>query len=168
MKRSNFILVPLLLCASNAYAGEQLVNQAKGVGIKSCLPTIADLEHFFTNKGTNYGSWSLWASDKPDDQIFNSTLEITYSDGPVIVDLTVAPTKDQQCSYSYTRTWYSDQSCMAFTTSSMPGSSKYKMEVNKLVTAFEDDSAKWLLTTAGQGCLIQKKEIGIRHKAQSL
>lgn len=149
-----------------AYSGEQLVKQARDVGIKSCLSTISDLENFFT-KGKNYGSWSLWASENANDQIFNSTLEITFSDGAQLIDLTVAPTKDGQCSYTYTRTLYSDKSCMGFSKSDMK-EAKYKMEVNKFITAFDDGSAKWLLTNAGDGCMVQKKEVGIRHKEQDI
>lgn len=113
MHKTKAVLVMSLLCCTNAFAGDQLVNQAKGVNIKSCLSTIGDLETFFT-EGQNYGSWSLWATESADDQIFNSTLEITFSDGHHLIDLTVAPTKDKQCSYTYTRTFYSDKSCMAF------------------------------------------------------
>jgi hypothetical protein len=165
MNQIKAILIIFALYSSNTLAGEQLINQAKSVGIKSCLSTISDLENFFT-KDKNYGSWSLWAKDKADDQIFNSTLEITFSDGAHLIDLTVAPTKDGQCSYSYTRTFYSEKSCMAFSKTEMK-EAKYKMEVNKHVTAFED-VANWLLSSAGSGCMVQKKEVGIRHKAQTL
>ena len=155
-----------IICSSNAFAGDQLINQAKGVNIKSCLSTIDDLENFFAD-GNNYGSWSSWASDKPDEQIFNSSLEITFSDGNHLIDLTVAPTRDNQCSYSYTRTFYSEKSCMAFSKSDMKNA-EYKTELNKNITLFADGSAKWLLSSAGNGCLVQKKEVGIRHKPQTL
>jgi hypothetical protein len=55
---------------------------------------------------------------------------------------------------------------MAFSKTEMK-EAKYKMEVNKHVTAFED-VANWLLSSAGSGCMVQKKEVGIRHKAQTL
>lgn len=166
MSKLKAILMVSILCSSSAFAGNQIINQAKSVNIKSCLSTIDDLETFFT-AGNNYGTWSVWASEKPDDQIFNASIELTFSDGSQLIDFTVAPTKDQQCSYSYTRTFYSSKSCMAFSKTDMNGA-EYQTELNKNITLFADGSAKWLLTSAGNGCLIQKKEVGIRHKAQAL
>ncbi|TMP02949.1 hypothetical protein CWC11_15725 [Pseudoalteromonas sp. S3178] len=165
----NRIKIALLLSsvfASNSYAGDQLINQAKKAEIKSCLSTIDAVEEFFT-KDQSYGSASLWAVENSDDQIFTSTLELTFSDGPQIIDLTVAPTKDGQCSYSYTRTFYSEKSCMAYSKANMKNA-EYSTELNKYVTKFDDGSSNWFLSSAGVGCLIQKKEIGLRFKPQAL
>jgi hypothetical protein len=156
MNKLKATLLLSILCGSNAFAGEQLLNQAKSAEIKSCLSTITDLENFFT-KDSNYGSWSSWAENNADDQVFNASLEITFSDGQHLIDLTVAPTKDGQCSYTYSRTFYSEKSCMAFSKSDMK-TAEYKTELNKNITMFEDTSAKWFLSSAGSGCLVQKKE----------
>ncbi|GEM_PF-6857150 len=86
----------------NVNANDQVKDIAKDVGYRSCLSTVSDIEDFFGNK-VSYGSWSFWARENPDEQIFNSTLELTYGDGIQLVDFTVAPTKDGQCSFVYTR-----------------------------------------------------------------
>jgi hypothetical protein len=166
MNRIKIALILSTVFVSNSYAGDQLINQAKKAEIKSCLSTIDALEEFFT-KDNNYGSASLWAVENSNDQIFTSTLEITFSDSHHLIDLTVAPTKDGQCSYSYTRTFYSEKSCMAFSKADMK-SAEYSAEVNKYVTKFDDGSANWFLSSAGTGCLIQKKEIGLRFKPQTI
>ncbi len=167
MNKIKLMSIALPFLASSAFAGDILVNQAKNAGIKSCLSTISDLETFFTND-IDYGTWSVWASDQSDDQVFNSTLELTFPESSQLIDLTVAPTKDGQCSYTYTRTLYSTESCMATSKFDMMKTSKYKMEVNKVITGFSDGDSKWLLMPAGRGCIVQKKQIGLRYKAQAL
>ncbi len=125
----SIILVPL-----SVYAGEQQVNNAKDAGYTSCLATIIDLETFFT-EGENYGSWSVRAKEKPNDQIFNASLGITIgSDGDQLIDLTIAPTTDGECSYSYTRTSYFSESCIALAKSDMMKNTTYKTELSDQIT----------------------------------
>ena len=123
------------------------------------------MESFFT-KETNYGSWAFVAKEKSDDQILNATLELTYSDGSMLIDFTVAPTKDGTCSYSYTKTFYSEKNCVATAKEKFMNNATYKTEINKNILAFEDGGVKTLLMPAGSGCLVQKKEIGFRYKKQ--
>ncbi|MBY5993561.1 hypothetical protein [Ferrimonas balearica] len=159
------LLIALLMLAPQVQAEEQLVKHARNAGITACLSTIADLEQFF-GAGNNYGSWSTWASDKADDQIFNSAMEITFSDGVHLIDLTVAPTKDGHCSYAYTRTWSAEQNCMAVSRQDFMKGASYKTELNANVAAFEDGTARLFLMPSGNSCVLQKKEVGIRHKRQ--
>ncbi|HED40624.1 MAG TPA: hypothetical protein ENJ13_09375 [Chromatiales bacterium] len=150
----------------NVNANDQVKDIAKDVGYRSCLSTVSDIEDFFGNK-VSYGSWSFWARENPDEQIFNSTLELTYGDGIQLVDFTVAPTKDGQCSFVYTRTFYSPKSCLATTKNDYMSKAEFKGEINKSVSGFsEKGGVKWLLTPAGSGCLVQKKEIVFRSVRQ--
>jgi hypothetical protein len=167
MNKIKATILVAFLYGSNAFAAELLINQAKSVNIKSCLPTISALDNFFRGNGNNYGAWSTWASESPDEQIFSSSLEITFNNGSHLIDLTIAPTKDNQCSYSYTRTFYSEKNCIAFSRTKMK-SATYEKELNKNVTIFKDGSVNWYLMPAGNGCMIQKKEVGIRFKQQIL
>lgn len=155
------------LLSLSAYSAEQVTDYAKSSGFSACLSTVSDLESFFADKA-NYGSWAFVAKDKSDDQPLNATLELTYNDGVHLVDFTVIPSKDGTCSYTYSRTWYSEKSCMATSKEGFMSNATYKTEVNKNITAFEDASGtKILLTPAGVGCMVQKKEIGFRHKKQN-
>ena len=155
------------LLSTSAYSADQVTNYAKSSGFKACLSTVTDLENFFADN-TNYGSWSVVAKDKSDDQLLNATLELTYTDGELLVDFTVIPSKDGTCSYTYSKTWYNAKSCMATSKEEFMSKATYKAEINKNITAFEDASgAKILLTPAGTGCMVQKKEIGFRYKKQN-
>lgn len=162
-------ILPLLALSMSSLplmAAEQVSSYAKKSGYSSCLTAVSDIENFFA-KDTSYGSWAFVAKEGTDDQIVNATLELTYSDGSTLVDFTIAPTKDGTCSYSYTRTWYSDKSCMATTKESYMSKATYKTEINKNITGFEEKSGpKLLLMPAGNGCVVQKKEIGFRHNKQ--
>ena len=152
----------------SAHSADQVTSYAKSSGYSACLSTVIDLEKFFAD-GVNYGSWAFVAKDKSDDQPLNATLELTFSDNAQIVDFTVIPSKDGTCSYTYSRTWYSEKSCMATSKEEFLSKATYKTEINKHITAFEDASgAKILLTPAGGGCVVQKKEVGFRHKKQNL
>ncbi len=161
----------IALIASNISAGEQLLTIAKDAGFTGCLETIDMLEDFFTegvDGSDNYGSKGLWAKEKTNDQIFSAALEITFPEGSQLVDFTVAPTKDGQCSYSYTRTVYFSKSCMALAKSDMMKNTTYESEINSRITLFQSKSgADWVLLPAGRsGCVLQKKEVGFRNNTQ--
>lgn len=167
MRTQVFTTCILLATASfSAHGAEQVTNYAKSSGFNSCLSTVSEIEKFFAD-GSNYGSWSTVAKDKSDQQPLNATLELTYSDGSQLIDFTIIPSKDGTCSYTYTRTWYSPKNCIATSKDEYMSKAKYVTEINKNVTAFEDpNGAKLLLSPAGSGCIVQKKEIGFRHRKQ--
>lgn len=155
------------LLSTSAYSADQVTNHAKSSGYKACLSTVSDLESFFADN-TNYGSWAFVAKDKSDDQLLNATLELTYTEGVILVDFTVIPSKDGTCSFTYSQTWYSEKSCMATSKEKFMSKATYKTEINKNIMAFENaNGAKILLTPAGVGCMVQKKQIGFRHKKQN-
>ena len=43
---------------------------------------------------------------------------------------------------------------------------EYKTEINQKISGFQKGAVKIFLTPAGDGCLVQKKEVGFRHKKQ--
>ncbi|KAF7764858.1 hypothetical protein PCIT_b0946 [Pseudoalteromonas citrea] len=164
-------ILPILAFSLSSFslmAADQVSSYAKKSGYSSCLTAVSDIENFFA-KDSNYGSWAFVAKEGTDDQIVNATLELTHNDGSTLVDFTIAPTKDGSCSYTYTRTFFTEKSCMATTKEEYMKNSKYKTEINKNITGFEDpNGAKLLLMTAGTGCIVQKKEVGFRHNKQGL
>lgn len=143
----------------------QLQGLAKGAGFKACMSTLLDVEKFLA-EGKNYGSWILSAKDQPDKQPLNTSMELTFDDGSAIVDITVTPTPDGECSFLYSRTWYVPSTCMAFSKSEAMETMQYKDQLNRDVAAFQGGALRVLLVSAGQGCLVQKKETGFRHKKQ--
>lgn len=156
----------LLLSPFSSMASGLVSNYAVNSGYTACLSAVVDLEKFFT-EDTNYGSWSFVAKEGADDQVLNATLELSYEHDSALVDFSIAPTKDGSCTYVYTRTIYSNKSCMATSKEEFMAKSEYKGEVNKFITAFDETGgAKLLLMPAGSGCIVQKKEIGFRHSRQ--
>ncbi|POP52620.1 hypothetical protein [Zhongshania marina] len=163
----SLLLGGLFLVATTVVAATdpQITGIAKNAQFKACLSTVSALEKFF-GEGNNYGSWASWATSQPDKQPFNVSMEITFSDGDQLVDFTVTPTPDGECSYVYTRTWFSPKSCIATSKEGFLNDAKYKTDLNKNIAAFEDGGTRVLLMPAGSGCVVQKKEVGFRHKKQ--
>jgi hypothetical protein len=161
-----FAFAVLIASTSAVAAQDQVSSYARQTGFQACLSTVVAMEKFFT-EDTNYGSWSFVAKENPNKNLLNTTLELTFSGGSQMIDLTVAPTADGSCSYSYTRTAYFDKSCLATSKSDFMSKATFKTEINKNVSGFEDGSSKILLMSAGSGCILQKKEIGYRHATQA-
>lgn len=158
----------LAMCAALGVHAEdaQITKSAREAKFLSCLATVAELEKFF-GEGHSYGNWSSWATERPSTQPFNTSIELTFDDGDQLVDLTIAPTPDGQCSYVYTRTWYSAKSCIATSKEKFLEGFEYKTELNKDIAAFSKNGVKVLLMPAGNGCVVQKKEIGFRNNKQN-
>ena len=166
MKKSLLGLSCLLVLAGMAHADDlQITKTAQEAGIKSCLPTIQDMEKFF-GEDNSYGSWSFWSKENPNKALFSVSIEIDFTDGMHLVDLTVAPTADGMCAYSYTRTWHSPKSCMAVAQEDFLKGYTYKTELNKKIGSFAKGDIKVFLMPAGDGCVVQKKEFDVSYKKQ--
>jgi hypothetical protein len=159
------LIVAAILVSGSAFADSQIFDTAKEANFKSCLSTVAELENFFGD-GVSYGNWSQWAKENADKQPFTSTIELTFKDGVHLVDLTIAPSSDGTCSYLYTRNWFSSKSCIAASKEPFMKDFEYKTEINQKISGFQKGAVKIFLTPAGDGCLVQKKEVGFRHKKQ--
>lgn len=164
-----FLTFLLTLSTSHAVGGETapITKMATDAGLTRCLQTITEMETFFGD-GASYGNWATWAKENPSSQIFNTSIELTYKDGIHLVDLTVAPTADNYCSYAYTRTWVSSKSCLAVSKESFLKEFEYVRELNKDVALFSKGGVQVFLLAADPGCVIQKKEIGFRLSKQAV
>ncbi len=154
------ILAASLIVTNLAAADDgQVTKMARDAKFQSCLSTVAELDKFF-GEGVNYGNWSVWSKESVDKQLFNTSMELSFSDGTHLIDFTVAPTADGSCSYSYTRTWYSPKSCLATSKEAFLKDAEYKTELNKIIALFTKGPSKILLMPADTGCIVQKKEVG--------
>ena len=167
MKVAVIILLFSVLTGNSAFAGTQVTDLVKADGVKRCLSTVQELEGFLT-EDKDYGSWALWATEQPDQQIVNATIELTYANDSALVDFTVAPLPDGTCSISYTRSFHNEKNCLATSKENFMADAAYVGEVNKNVMRFNDDGSTLLLMPAGNGCFVQKKEVLIRFKNQEL
>ncbi|MDX8392032.1 MAG: hypothetical protein R8K53_05630 [Mariprofundaceae bacterium] len=143
----------------------EITQMARQAGSSTCLPTIAKLEHHFGNK-RSYGSWSFWSNKQTAKQPFNASMEISYSDGSTLIDFTVIPAADGTCSYVYTKTWYSPNSCAATAKHNFMRNAKYKGQISERILAYTLGAAEFLLQPAGSGCMVQKKELGFQFDKQ--
>lgn len=166
IKMKKWFLVAFLTASNTIAANMPITGTAKEAKFSSCLSAVAYLEKFF-GEGNNYGSWSQWAKEGADKQPFNSSIEITFKDGSQLIDMTVTPAPDGTCSFHYSRTWFSEQSCMATTKEPFMKNAEFKADLNKNIAAFDKDGAQILLMPAGNGCLVQKKENDFRYSKQT-
>jgi len=168
MKPRMLIALALLLTpASHAAAAEgKITAMAREAGFTSCLSTVAKLEGFLSGKRP-YGSWSFWSNRGTDNQPFNASMEISYSDGSILVDFSVMPSPDGTCSYVYTKSWYSPGSCEKTVKQKFMSQAKFKGKLNAHIEAYTLGSAEIMLQKAGSGCMVQKKEVGFQFSKQN-
>lgn len=164
-----FMLVTctVLLCMPlGAHAEDgKITAMAREAGFTSCLSTVARLERFLSSK-RNYGSWSFWSNRDTDKQPFNASMEISFSDGSILIDFTVIPSPDGTCAYTYTKSWYTPTSCDETVKQRFMQKAKFKGRLNSHVMAYTLGSAEVMLQNAGSGCMVQKKEIGFQFSKQ--
>ena len=71
------------------------------------------LENFLA-KNDNYGVWTVTSKQKTTNEFLTASMELTYSNGSELIDLTIVPNNiEQTCSFTYTKTWYSNKNCIA-------------------------------------------------------
>ncbi len=164
MFKKSIFIVPMLL-NSFVQAEEIIADLAQKQGATVCLSTAKELDNFFGGD-TNYGAHVRSATNNPNNQPLDITIEQTFNDGNVIVDIDLVPTSDGQCTVSYAKSWYSSKSCMATTQEKFMKDAEYSGTLNKGVSYFHDGDSMVFLTDAGPGCLVVKKEFLVRHKEQ--
>lgn len=168
-KRKNVfikILISGLLFTATTYANESsLVSSAKGLGFTKCISTVKEMQDFFADKA-QYGHLTIVAQDNPNGTLLTTSLEIVYSDGSTLVDLTVVPNTDNTCSYTYTRTLILNDNCMSVSRSKLLEGYDFTSPLSKDISTFQNkDNVKiFLLPIPSGGCLLQKKEIAYRLK----
>lgn len=141
-----------------------LLKQAKEFGFTNCITTVKKLENHLA-KDDNYGTWTITSQNKTKNEFLTATMELTYNDGSELVDLTIIPNNiEKTCSFTYTRTWFSNKNCIA--TSSDLKDFEFKAVVNKNISAFSKKGINLLLMPVGNGCMVQKKETSFRLDKQ--
>lgn len=133
-----------------------VVKQAEKAGVKKCLPAIKSLSAFIIKNG-DAGANSSWNSKNPDNNVFSSSIERTFSDGVMFTDLTVSPVTSGACSAIYNMIYYESKSCMAVAKDKYE-KAKYKGELNKSITFLDDNDVDTYLMPAGAGCIVIRKE----------
>ena len=107
-------ILSLIISLQVAQASDFMAEHAKQNGHNSCLSLIKNVEQFLTKPANgNVGTRTSWSSDNANTQLVSSSIELTFSDGSILVDVMVAPTVDGQCSFSYTKTMYHPESCLS-------------------------------------------------------
>ncbi len=161
------IIIGLIVISSVLIANESsdkiMTKLAKKLGYTTCLPTVKDLENYFT-KNNSYGVSVVVSKNTPNSDIFVATMEISYKDSADIVDIAVVHNpQNNTCSFSYTKTWLSKKSCLIL--SNQLKKFEYKGELNKFVSTFSNGKGvKILLMPVNDGCMVQKKEIAYDYK----
>lgn len=159
-------LALLLLPEALAHAEEgKITKMARDAGFTSCIATVARLEGFLGSK-QSYGSWSFWSNRGTDGQPFNASMEISYADGGILVDVSVIPSPDGTCAYTYTKSWYTPNSCAKTAKQRFMEKAVFRGTLNKFVRAYTLGSAEVMLQKAGSGCMVQKKEVGFQFSKQ--
>ncbi|MDQ6965343.1 MAG: hypothetical protein Q9M23_00260 [Mariprofundaceae bacterium] len=168
MKTVMLIALAMLLFPVQQAWGEEgkITRMAREAGFTACIGTVSKLETFLSNKRP-YGSWSFWSNQQTDKQPFNVSMEVSYADSSILVDFSVIPSSDGSCAYTYTKTWYTPNSCTKTSKQKFMSKAKFKGKLNTHVRAYSLGSAELLLQKAGSGCMVQKKEIGFQFSKQN-
>ena len=142
-----------------------MVKQAKKFGFTNCITMTKKLENFLA-KNDNYGVWTVTSKQKTTNEFLTASMELTYSNGSELIDLTIVPNNiEQTCSFTYTKTWYSNKNCIA--TSRDLKDFEFKTGLNKNISAFNNKKGiKLFLMPAGNGCMVQKKETSFSFDKQ--
>lgn len=156
-KRSLAILLSVsALSATQAMAGPAR-DQAANSGVRSCLPIIEQVENFIVGRQVS-DAVAFVDLDNPDRNPFSSMIAAEGVGSQSIASLNVTPSADGKCVAEYTRTSYLDQSCMDYA-KSLGNQVRYLRDLGKRVSMFQDPNEVILLSNAGKGCLMVRKQL---------
>ncbi|MBD77521.1 MAG: hypothetical protein CL840_01105 [Crocinitomicaceae bacterium] len=134
------------------------VQQAKDSGFTACLGAVEKLSNFLIGDASgNYGAHGIWSTTETTNKIYSAQIERNFSDGVMIMNMSVVHNKAGTCSSQYTKTFMSDETCMKYAMGQKDA--KYKGELNKETGLFDDGGAYVYLQPVGQKCLVIRKEI---------
>lgn len=85
-------------------------GHARNAGIRQCLPAIDKLSSYLLGKNL-YAAHSTWHETNPDKEMFTSIAEVKFTDGTMIVDMTVTPTAGGSCAAVYQKYFHTNKSC---------------------------------------------------------
>lgn len=153
------VVICIGISCSSLFADDSnvVVKHAEKAGVKKCLPAIKSLSDFIIKRG-DAGAYSMWNTKNPDNNIFSSSIERTFTDGVIFTDFTVSPVASGACSAIYNKIWYESKSCIAVVKEKYE-KAKYKGELNKNITYLDDNDVDTYLMPAGGGCIVIRKEL---------
>jgi hypothetical protein len=151
----------LLLATANAE--NIVVKQARAAGVKHCLPAIEKISNFLI-EDENTGAQSNWNSEQPDTHPFSTLIERNYDDGTVVINLNVTPVTTGQCYVEYEKIIQFEGSCLA--ASHKFKGAEYIGELNREVSALQQDAVNIFLIPSGSNCIAVLKEILMDGLAQ--
>jgi len=154
--QKGLLFVGAMLIAIPAQAENLIVKQAKETGMKQCLPAVEKISKFLVGDGKGIGINSTWNPTHPDKQAFSTIIEKNYSDGPVLISLTVTPVPSGQCYVEYEKVMQFNKSCVA--SSQIFKKAKYKGELNTDIGVLDNNGVKVFLIPSGSNCLVVVKE----------
>jgi len=101
----------LLNASLNVYAEDTVPGQqATKNGFITCKKTVDDIARFVA-KDHEHSSLSTWNNKTPDTRMFNSNMNVKYSDGNSVAVISVSPTKSGKCDGAYTTIFPIAESC---------------------------------------------------------
>jgi len=113
LKHKKPLLAALAILAMQSSFGQPVpTKQARDKGISTCLKKIDQIASFLV-KEIDHHSNATWATNQPDQRLFNSQIIIKYSDGAGLAVMNVAPTRAGKCDASYSRVLTFDKSCIS-------------------------------------------------------
>jgi hypothetical protein len=127
-------------------------------GITTCLKKIEQIATFLV-KENDHQSNATWATNQPDQRLFNSQIIIKYSDGAGLAVMNVAPTRSGKCDSSYSRVLTFDKSCIALRETAYKDW-EFKSENGGAISLSNTDgTVDGVLLPAGSGCTAVLTEI---------
>lgn len=145
------------MMAGDVLADNVAYNQAKQAGLEKCLSSIKRATDFIIEDG-NAGAHSYWLTEKPKNSIFSAVVERNFDDGSMMVtNIVVAPMLDGGCYIEHERILHTSETCLALAQSL--DEAKYRGQVNKEVSLFDQGAASVYLIPNGKQCTMVKKEI---------
>jgi hypothetical protein len=149
-------IVFLSLLVTTANAENNIVKQPREAGVKHCLPAIEKISTFLIEDGDT-GAQSNWNSEHPDLYPFSTVIERNYDDGPVVINLNIAPLATGQCYVEYEKIIQFQESCLAV--SHRFKGAEYVGELNREVAALKQEAVNIFLIPSGPNCIAVLKEI---------
>lgn len=134
------------------------VQEAKNNGFTECLGAVRMMAEFLIGDASGeYGSHGLWSHTQTSGKMYTAQIERNFTDGVMLMNMTVVHNQVGSCSAQYTKTFMTDKPCDEYSATIEGGI--YKGEVSKQTLLLELDSTTVYLQPVGQTCLVIRKEI---------
>lgn len=136
-----------------------VIHHATMYGVQRCLPAIKKLSVYLIS-GNPHASHSVWHDTNPNNEMFTSVSEVKFSDGTMIIDMTVTPTAGGSCAGVYQKIFHTNMNC--YKTSEMFKNDSYVGSLMSEVALMlnSQTNVKTLMMDVGSnGCMVLRKEV---------